>query len=102
MCGCKKGIQKDAGKLLKDIYGKYEKGALEIGTTEVIDWTKWEATRIDNAIDCLRDLGVLRIRLDAGNTDGLKNFHINGLNSLGIAIITNKEKFKETFGFDLE
>ncbi|MBN1762105.1 MAG: hypothetical protein JW878_03355 [Methanomicrobia archaeon] len=95
------GVQKDAGELLKFMYDRYTQGSPKIASQEIINETGWEANRINNAIDYLDGLGVLKITRVAGNTGGVKNVFINGLNPLGIDIIENKDKFTTTFGFEV-
>jgi hypothetical protein len=93
-------VKKDAGELLKFMYDRYTQGSLKIASQDVINETDWEATRINNAIDFLKDIGALKIVLSVGNTGGVKNFFVHGLTPVGIDMIENEDKFKTTFGFE--
>ena len=95
------GIQNDAGELLVYIYNQYIEGKNWIQAKDIINETVWEAGRINRALDYLRDLDIIKINLFMGNTGGVYNFGITGLNPSGIAIIENKEEFKSTFGIKI-
>lgn len=95
------GIQKDAGELLIYAYKKYLKEPIFIKPLEILESTKWEAPRINNALDYLIDINAIKYYKEGGNTKGVKNFSISGLTDIGIGIIEDKRKFKTHFGFDI-
>lgn len=95
------GIQKDAGELLMYVYEKYIESSRSISTNDVINEIGWKATRMNNAIQYLRDLDILKIVYLSGNTEGMMNFIIYGLHHSGVDIIENKDKFNTTFGFEV-
>ena len=95
------GIQKDAGELLVYIYNQYTANNTWIQSKDIIEETGWEAGRINRAIDYLKDLGLIKINLYIGNTEGVYNFGIQGLTPSGIGIIENEEQFEKTFGFEI-
>lgn len=96
------GVQKDSGELLLFFYDALvNKGKDQIGTQEVIDETKWESKRINNAYNYLRDLGVLKEELFLGNTKGVLNFIVLRLFPQGVNIVENQPEFRRNFGFEV-
>jgi len=96
------GIKEDAGKILLFVYQEYMRGNDWIVSKDLIDNTKWESGRINRAIDYLRDLKIIKILLSLGNTKGVYNFGIRGLEPIGIDIVENSKLFEEKFGFKVE
>jgi len=94
------GIKEDAGNLLGYIYNEYIKGNT-ITANDVLQGTEWGGIRADIAVKYLRDIGAIKIDFFLGNLNGLQNFFISGLTPVGIEIIENKSKFKNTFGVEL-
>ena len=95
------GIKEDSGKLLLFIYKEYTNNNDWIDTQKIIGTTKWNAGQINRVIDYLRDLGLIKIKLFIGNTNGAYNFGITGLTPAGLHMIEDKQEFKRNFGFEV-
>ena len=96
------GVQIDAGELLLYFYDELiNKGNSTIGTQDIINTTKWESKRINNAYNYLKDLNIIKARGSIGNINGVLVFFVMGLYPEGINIIENQSIFKNTFGFEV-
>lgn len=96
------GIKQDAGELLVFLYNKYiENSSLKIDEIIVKEATKWDAGRINRAIDYLKDTDAIKIKKFVGQTEGLINFIITDITNTGIDIIEDKVKFKRHFGIEV-
>jgi len=96
------GVQKDAGELLFFFYDELiNKRKRYVETKDVIDVTKWESNRINLAFQYLKDSNIIESRETTGVTNGVINFRISKLTPNGINSIENKDKFKNTFGFEI-
>lgn len=87
------GIQTDAGELLLYTYKKHIEGDMVIGE-KFKQESGWEANRIRNAINYLKDKGLIKANFFIGG-----NFIIDRPYPIGIDIIENQETFKGVFGF---
>jgi len=94
------GVQKDAGELLLFFYDQMINKD-QIGTQQVIEETKWESNRINNAYNYLNDMGILKQEMFLGNTNGVLNFLVLRLYPEGINIVENQPEFKRNFGFEV-
>lgn len=86
----KMGIQKDAGELLEYIYERYTKGENIIKPDDLIEETRWDAHRINNARTYLSDRDLIKIAKQSGNVEGVANYIITGLTQSGIDMIENE------------
>jgi len=92
-------IQKDAGEILLYIYKNYTEGISDCNNHKITEDTKWESHRINNAMDYLYDLNILKMKKTMGNTNGVYNFFIYGINPEGINMVEDQQEFKRRFGF---
>ena len=95
------GIKKDAGELLVFMYNKYIEGDGKIDEVIVKEATKWDAGRINRAIDYLEDIDAIKIIKFTGQTEGLRNFVITDIKKTGIDMIEDGVKFKRNFGIEV-
>jgi hypothetical protein len=95
-------IKEDAGKFLIFIYKEYIKGNEWLVSKDFIETTKWDAGRINRAIDYLKDLRFIKIMQSLGNTNGVYNFGIRGLEPIGINLIETPDEFKKNFGLEIK
>ena len=96
------GVQKDAGELLAYLYNELiVNNKSSIGTSEILNTTKWEGNRINHAYDYLNDLGLIKSSGGIGNNQGAKLFFIRGLYPLGINTLEDKKEFKKCFNFEV-
>ena len=94
-------IQKDAGEILLYVYKDYTEGISDCNTHKIIEETKWEAHKINNAIGYLYDLNILKMKKMMGKVDGVQIFFIHGINPEGVDKVENQQEFKRNFGFEV-
>jgi hypothetical protein len=96
-------IREDSGLLLKFLYDQYTSGHGYIDSKTVYEhfaaWGEDRAGRINRALNYLRDLNALKIKLFIGNYEGVYNFIIMGLTDTGIELIEKEGYFQAQFGF---
>jgi hypothetical protein len=93
------GIQTDAVEILVYIYKKYASSQNffdPILDSKLVDETGWEMGRIRRAVDYLDEKGLINVERALGG-----GFFIDKLHPEGIDTIENQDKFKTTFGFEL-
>jgi hypothetical protein len=96
------GIKKDAGELLGYFYKKYrQEDNVWITGKDVLEETKWEPKRINQAVTYLRDLNLIKINFSMGNYQGVFNFGVSGLTPIGINILEDEKEFSKNFGFEI-
>ena len=87
-------IKKDAGDLLRYVYGQYIANNRKIWPDVVKKrFNKWDAGRINRALVYLNDLNLIKIVFLLGKNNGVYNFFITGLTPRGIEMAENKGKF---------
>ncbi len=97
-------VEQDAGNLLQFFYDElYNKHKRTVDTKDVVDNIKWsDRRRIDTAFNYLKNNGWLIIRqTGAGNFEGVQIFRVIGLSDKGIEQIKDNQKFKATFGVEV-
>ncbi len=91
------GIQKDAGEILAFLYTKYtETHYFQINKESLLDITKWDTTRLENAVAYLEDCILVEVHRSLGG-----HFFIHKIYPNGVNIIEDKSKFKKTFNFEI-
>jgi len=91
-------IKEDAGKVLLFIYQSYIKDE-SINAEGLLQNTKWDGSRIDRAIQHLKNIDAIDIKFILGDVDGLRNFLFEKVTPNGTGMIEDKRKFKQSFGF---
>lgn len=86
---------KDAGEILIFAYKNYTDDE-ETSIEEIIEETNWEEKRIKRALDYLEELYTINPRKALGGY-----YCITKLHPTGIQMIEDVEKFKTTFGFEV-
>jgi len=92
------GIREDAGELLLFAYKKYIEKHLE-ELTNLENFQKesgWERVRILNALEYLKDKNLVHVNKFMGG-----GFIIFKVYPEGIDLVEDKQKFKNTFGFEI-
>ena len=96
------GVTQDSGRLLVHTYKELVQGDKEgLSTQDIINETKWEPRRINNAFDYIKDLGLIKESMYIGNTKGVYNFTIFGLSPGGINVIDQEATFKRNFNIEV-
>ena len=96
-------IREDAGELLLFVYKKYvEKYIAELTNLENFKKESgWDEVRIMNAVEYLKDKELINVNLYYIYPNDGRSFIIYKIYPSGIDIIEDKQKFKNTFGFEI-
>ncbi|HOW29882.1 MAG TPA: hypothetical protein PK685_04415 [archaeon] len=91
--------KKDAGELLYYLYKSLN--CQTISSESLLKETGWGSWRLEKAIRYLREIDAIKITLFKEKIERLQKLVIVGLTSIGTQTIEDKDKFKITFGFEL-
>jgi hypothetical protein len=98
-------VEQDAGKLLLFFYDEiYNNHNRCVETQDVMKNINWsDRRRIDTAFNYLMDNGwLLKAQNVGGNIEGVQRFRIRGLSPQGMEKVNDTNKFKATFGIELD
>lgn len=96
------GVKEDAGELLLFFYDELVKnGKSGVGTKDVLDASKWDGRRLNNAYHYLNDLGILKGTGSLGNIQGAHMFWVMRILPTGINIVESQPEFRRNFGFEI-